>query len=190
MDNFDDFMSVTEPAMRTGSYVTGNLLCWGTATSGNIQVFENNFYSPQSSGFMPFENVWDKDSRNECCGYFKPYSWGLQGQIGDQYAMDEDGNSNLVIGLQIAFKEREHKKATSKTFADYINYLGQYANMPSESFSSTTENLFSSEALMSWEESLRTDNRFKFYVDGTVIEDPNDKRRVIFKTNARIEAEG
>ena len=190
MDNFDDFMSVTEPAMRTGSYVTGNLFCWGTATSGNMQVFETNFYSPQSFGFMPFENVWDKDSRNECCGYFKPYAWGLQGQIGDQYAMDEDGNSNLVIGLQIAFKEREHKKATSKTFADYINYLGQYANMPSESFSSTTENLFSSESLMSWEETLRTDNRFKFYVDGTVIEDPNDKRRVIFKTNARIEAEG
>lgn len=190
MDNFDDFMSVTEPAMRTGSYVTGNLFCWGTATSGNMQVFETNFYSPQSFGFMPFENVWDKDSRNECCGYFKPYAWGLQGQIGDQYAMDEYGNSNLVIGLQIAFKEREHKKATSKTFADYINYLGQYANMPSESFSSTTENLFSSEALMNWEEVLRTDNRFKFYVDGTVIEDPNDKRRVIFKTNARIEAEG
>ena len=190
MDNFDDFMSVTEPAMRTGSYVTGNLFCWGTATSGNMQVFETNFYSPQSFGFMPFENVWDKDSRNECCGYFKPYAWGLQGQIGDQYAMDEDGNSNLAIGLQIAFKEREHKKATSKTFADYINYLGQYANMPSESFSSTTENLFSSESLMAWEESLRTDNRFKFYVDGTVIEDPNDKRRVIFKTNARIEAEG
>ena len=145
MDNFDDFMSVTEPAMRTGSYVTGNLFCWGTATSGNMQVFETNFYSPQSFGFMPFENVWDKDSRNECCGYFKPYAWGLQGQIGDQYAMDEDGNSNL---------------------------------------------LFSSESLMSWEETLRTDNRFKFYVDGTVIEDPNDKRRVIFKTNARIEAEG
>lgn len=190
MDNFDDFMSVTEPAMRTGSYVTGNLFCWGTATSGNMQVFETNFYSPQSFGFMPFENVWDKDSRNECCGYFKPYAWGLQGQIGDQYAMDEDGNSNLVIGLQIAFKEREHKKATSKTFADYINYLGQYANMPSESFSSTTENIFSSENLMAWEERLRTDNQFKFYVDGNLIEDPNDVRKVIFKTNARIAAEG
>ena len=190
MDNFDDFMSVTEPAMRTGSYVTGNLFCWGTATSGNMQVFETNFYSPQSFGFMPFENVWDKDSRNETCGYFKPYAWGLQGQLEDQYAMDEDGNSNLAIGLRIAFAEREHKKKTAKTFADYINYLGQYANMPSESFSSTTENLFSSEQLMAWEERLRTDNQFKFYVDGQMIEDPNDSRRVIFKTNARIEAEG
>ena len=104
--------------------------------------------------------------------------------------MDADGNSDLNIGLRIAFKEREHKKSTAKTFADYINYLGQYANMPSESFSSTTENIFSSEGLMLWEERLRTDNSFKIYVDGMVMENPKDAREVIFKTNARIEAEG
>ena len=190
MDNFDEFMNVTEPAMRTGSYVTGNLFCWGTATSGNMQTFEQNFYSPAAFHFMPFENVWDKDSRNEVCGYFKPYCWGLQGQIGDQYGLDEDGNSNLNIGLRIAFKEREDKKANAKTFADYINYLGQYANMPSESFSSTTENLFSSENLMTWEEQLRTNNQYKFYVDGTVIEDSSSPYGVAFKPNARIEAEG
>ena len=190
MDNFDDFMSVTEPAMRTGSYVTGNLFCWGTATSGNMQVFETNFYSPQSFGFMPFENVWDKDSRNEVCGYFKPYCWGLQGQIGDAYGLDEDGNSNIEIGLRISFKERQKKKETAKTFADYINYLGQYANMPSESFSSTTENLFSSEKLMAWEEQLRTNNQYKFYVDGTIVEDTTAPYGVRFKSNARIEAEG
>ena len=190
MDNFDSFMSVTEPAMRTGAYVTGNLVCWGTATSGNMQIFEQNFYSPNSFHFMPFENVWDKDSRNEVCGYFKPYAWGLQGQIGDQYAMDADGNSNLELGLKISHIEREHKKRTAKTFADYINYLGQYANMPSESFSSTTENLFSSEKLLAWEERLRTDNSYKIYVDGMIIENPKDAREVIFKTNARYEAEG
>ena len=44
MDNFDDFMNVTEPAMRTGAYTTGMLCAWGTATSGNMQVFEQNFY--------------------------------------------------------------------------------------------------------------------------------------------------
>lgn len=187
MENFDDFMSVTEPAMRTGSYVTGNLFCWGTATSGNMQVFEQNFYSPKSFNFMPFENVWDKDCRNELCGYFKSYAWGLQGQIGGKFAMDEDGNSDLETGVRIAFKEREDKKANSKTFADYINYLGQYALMPAESFSSATENLFSSEELLAWEERLRTDNSFKFYVDGTLIE-VNGK--VEFKTNAKIEAEG
>ena len=187
MENFDDFMAVTEPAMRTGSYVTGNLCCWGTATSGNMQVFEQNFYSPKAFNFMPFENVWDKDCRNEICGYFKPYCWGLQGQIGDRYAMDEDGNSDLELGIRIAYNERQKKKNTAKTFADYINYLGQYALMPAESFSSATENLFSSEELLAWEERLRTDNSFKFYVDGWLF-DINGK--IEFKTNARIEAEG
>lgn len=190
MDNFDDFMTVTEPAMKTGSYVTGNMCCWGTATSGNMQIFEQNFYSPSSFNFMPFENVWDKDSRNEVCGYFKPYCWGLQGQIGDSFGLDENGNSDLEIGLKISFKERKKKKDTAKTFADYINYLGQFANMPSESFSSTTENLFSSEKLMAWEEQLRTNTQYKFYVDGMVFEDKNTQSGVIFKPNARLEAEG
>ena len=187
MENFDDFMAVTEPAMRTGSYVTGNLTCWGTATSGNMQVFEQNFYSPKSFHFMPFENVWDKDSRNEICGYFKAYAWGLQGQLGDKFAMDKDGNSDLETGLRIAYNERIIKKQTAKTFADYINYLGQYALMPAESFSSATENIFSSEELLAWEERLRTDNSFKFYVDGWLFE---NNGKVEFKTNARIEAEG
>lgn len=187
MENFDEFMSVTEPAMRTGSYVTGNLCCWGTATAGNMQVFEQNFYAPNAFNFMPFENVWDKDSRNEICGYFKPYPWGLQGELNEEYAMDDDGNSNLELALRIAFKEREHKKKSAKTFADYINYLGQYAIMPCESFSSATENLFSSEELLAWEERLRTDNSLKFYSDGWLFEKDGN---IEFKTNARIEAEG
>lgn len=188
MDNFDEFMNVTEPAMRTGSYTTGNLCAWGTATSGNMQIFEQNFYSPQAFNFMPFENVWDKDMRNEVCGYFKSYCWGLQGRIGDKIAMDADGNSDIEVGIRIALRERKIKKEKAKTFADYINYLGQYALMPSESFSSATENLFSSEELMEWEEKLRVDNAYKFYVDGILYED--NKGGVEFKTNARIEKEG
>ena len=188
MDNFDEFMNVTEPAMRTGSYTTGNLCAWGTATSGNMQIFEQNFYSPQSFNFMPFENVWDKDMRNEVCGYFKAYCWGLQGRLGDKVAMDSDGNSDIEVGIRIALRERRIKKEKAKTFADYINYLGQYALMPSESFSSATENLFSSEELMEWEEKLRVDNAYKFYVDGMLYED--NKGGVEFKTNARIEKEG
>lgn len=206
MDNFDEFMDVTEPAMKTGAYVTGCLMCWGTATAGNMQTFAVNFYDPRSRGFMPFVNVWDKDSRQELCGYFKAYAWGLQGEINGKKAMDKDGNSDIETGLRIAYKEREIKKGTSKTFADFINYLGQYANMPCESFNSTTENMFSSEELMAWEEKLRTDDSYKFYVDGCLFIDDvnifNDKSKkldafklsqttkVEFKSNARVQAEG
>ncbi len=102
MENFDKFMAVTEPAMRTGAYVTGTLMAWGTSTSGNMQVFEQNFYNPKAFGFMPFENVWDKDARNEICGFFKPYCWGLEGEINGVSGIDEFGNSNILVGLEIA----------------------------------------------------------------------------------------
>src|SRR5574344_1290372 len=43
---------------------------------------------------------------------------------------------------------------------------------------------------MAWEEQLRTNNQYKFYVDGTIIEDNTAPNGVRFKSNARIEAEG
>lgn len=187
MNNFDPFMEVTEPAMRTGAYTTGILKCWGTATSGDMSTFENNFYNPKAYHFMPFENVWDTDMRNEICGYFKPYCWGLQGEINGQYGVDKDGNSNIEISLKIAAKERIHKKETSKTYAEYINFLGQYALFPAESFSSATENIFSSEELTAWETRLRLEPDFRFYIDGQ-LERINDI--VSFKSNVRLAKEG
>lgn len=187
MENFDDFMTVTDPAMRTGSYVTGNLCCWGTATANNMQAFEKNFYNPDAYHFMAFENVWDKDSRNTKCGYFKSYVWGLQGKLEGKSALDKDGNSDMETAIRIAYRERHDRYEHRKTFADYINYLGQHAMYPSESFSSTTENIFSSPELMKWEERLRTDNSFNIYSDGQLIDLGN---KVEFKTNKRIKEEG
>lgn len=187
MDNFDEFMTVTEPALRTGAYVTGTLIAWGTATAGNMQVFEQNFYNPKAYNFMPFENVWDKDCRNEVCGFFKAYCWGLQGEVQGVKGVDKWGNSNIPVGLEISAKERLKKKENSKTYAEYINYLGQYANMPCESFSSTTENIFSSEELSAWEDRLRVDTDLKFYVDGE-FEEINGK--VTFVSNKQILSRG
>lgn len=188
MDNFDEFMNVTEPAMRTGAYTTGMLCAWGTATSGNMQAFEQNFYDVKGFNFMPFENVWDRDCRNETCGFFKPYCWGLQGEINGVAGVDKDGNSNILVGLEIARRERLKKKESVKKYSDYINYLGQYANFPAESFSSASENIFSSEELSAWEDRLRVDNDLHFYVDGMLELD--DTGNVQFKSNARLHSEG
>ena len=187
MDNFDDFMTVTEPALRTGAYTTGFLVAWGTATAGNMQTFEQNFYNPKAHNFMPFENVWDEDCRDEVCGYFKPYCWGLQGEVDGKKGLDKDGNSDIEIGLTISQIEREDKRINAKTYADYINYLGQYANMPCESFSSTTENIFSSEILTAWEERLRVDSDLHFYVDGGFVEEGKEVR---FISNNQLAAKG
>lgn len=187
MQNFDDFMNVTEPTMTVGTRTTGTLMAWGTATAANMQIFEQNFYNPRAFNFMPFENVWDNDARNEVCGFFKSYAWGLEGEIDGVKGFDEDGNSNLRIGLKLAARERVEKKKTAKTFAEYLNYLGQRALFPAESFSSASENIFSSEALNKFEDKLRVDNSYKFYTDGELFEDGTKK--IYFKSNARIRIE-
>lgn len=187
MQNFDDFMNVTEPTMTVGTRTTGTLMAWGTATAANMQIFEQNFYNPRAFNFMPFENVWDNDARNEVCGFFKSYAWGLEGEIDGVKGFDEDGNSNLRIGLQLSARERVEKKKTAKTFAEYLNYLGQRALFPAESFSSASENIFSSEALNKFEDKLRIDNSYKFYTDGELFEDGTKK--IYFKSNARIRIE-
>lgn len=187
MQNFDDFMNVTEPTMTVGTRTTGTLMAWGTATAANMQIFEQNFYNPRAFNFMPFENVWDNDARNEVCGFFKSYAWGLEGEIDGVKGFDEDGNSNLRIGLKLAARERIKKKETAKTFSEYLNYLGQRALFPVESFSSASENIFSSEALNKFEDKLRVDNSYKFYTDGELFEDGTKK--IYFKSNARIRIE-
>lgn len=187
MQNFDEFMNVTEPTMTVGTRTTGTLMAWGTATAANMQIFEQNFYNPRAFGFMAFENVFDNDARNEVCGFFKSYAWGLEGEIDGVKGFDEDGNSNLRIGLKLAARERIEKKKTAKTFAEYLNYLGQRALFPAESFSSANENIFSSEALNKFEDKLRIDNSYKFYTDGELFEDGT--RKIYFKSNARIRIE-
>lgn len=187
MQNFDEFMNVTEPTMTVGTRTTGTLMAWGTATAANMQIFEQNFYNPRAFGFMAFENVFDNDARNEVCGFFKSYAWGLEGEIDGVKGFDENGNSNLRIGLKLAARERIEKKKTAKTFAEYLNYLGQRALFPAESFSSASENIFSSEALNKFEDKLRVDNSYKFYTDGELFEDGTKK--IYFKSNARIRIE-
>lgn len=187
MQNFDEFMNVTEPTMTVGTRTTGTLMAWGTATAANMQIFEQNFYNPRAFGFMAFENVFDNDARNEVCGFFKSYAWGLEGEIDGVKGFDENGNSNLRIGLQLAARERIEKKKTAKTFAEYLNYLGQRALFPAESFSSASENIFSSEALNKFEDKLKVDNSYKFYTDGELFEDGTKK--IYFKSNARIRIE-
>ena len=187
MQNFDDFMNVTEPTTTVGTRTTGTLMAWGTATAANMQIFEQNFYNPRAFNFMAFENVWDNDARNEVCGFFKSYAWGLEGEIDGVKGFDEDGNSNLRIGLKLAARERIKKKETAKTFSEYLNYLGQRALFPAESFSSASENIFSSEALNKFEDKLRVDNSYKFYTDGELFED--GLKKIYFKSNARIKIE-
>lgn len=187
---FDKFMEVTEPTTRTGSIMTGFIVGWGTGGSedGNWEVFESNFYNPGGFKFMPFENVWDKDSRDRVCGYYKPYIDSLQGFTSDgRAALDKDGNTDYYVAMEISREERLRHKATAKTLHQHIIYCGQYSNSPSESFSSTTDNMFASEALTDHINNVRHNSDFKFYTDGMPAMINGEMR---FKSNIKLLDEG
>jgi len=188
---FDAFMGVTEPTTRTGSITTGLITAWGTggATEGDWALFERNFYSPKSHNFMPFENIWDKDSRNNVCGFFKPYIDSLQGFTDDGRAsIDEDGNTNYEVAYEISVAERKKNKDNSKSISEHLLFCGQYANMPSESFNASSDNMFSSEKLTAHINKVKNNPDYKFYTDGIIEEITQDK--VKFISNEKLFSEG
>ena len=189
--NFNAFMNVTEPTIRTGAISTGMIVAFGTGGSkeGKWEVFEANFYNPGGAyRFMPFENIFDKDSRHSTCGYFKPYVESLQGYLEDGTpSMDAHGNTDYDVAAQILTKERADAKRDAKTPQDYITYCGQYANMPSESFGSTNENMFTSPELLLHIDKLKYDPTYSFYTDGMPV---SGDKGIVFKSNARLDSDG
>jgi len=185
MKNFDEFMTQTEPTTRTGAFLTGHITAFGTVNSSNEtnELFEKNFKNPKSWHFMPFENVWDDNSRHLTCGFFKPFWWGLEGIHEGTFAMDTNGNSNFDIAKEVVRIERRDKWENKKTLKDYVDYCGQYANNPEEAFSNATENIFSSVALDNQIKRLKNDESLRFYRDGQIIETDG---KVELVTNERL----
>jgi hypothetical protein len=174
-------LGVTEPTTRTGAFMTGQIIGFGTGGSkaGNWQEFEDWFYNPASFNAMCFENVWDENSRHTMCGFYKPYWWGLQGVLDGTFAMDKHGNSDWETAITISEKERTHSKLV-KSQEEYIVYCAMYSNSPSESFSASTENIFTSVELNQWIDVLKHDPKIRFYRDGWLT---TEYDRVVFKTN-------
>lgn len=186
--NFDEFMNVTEPTTRAGSVTTGLISAWGTGGSkeGKWIVFERNFYNPEGFKFMCFENVWDDNSRHKVCGFFKPYVESLQAyDANGTPSMDIDGNTNYYLAEEISNAERDKYKNKVKNEQKYILYCGQYANKPSEAFSSTTENMFSSVALIKHVDDVKHNPEYNTYVDG-ILEEDFEKDEVRFLPNSKI----
>lgn len=195
LSNFPNLLKtldVSEPTTRSGAFKTGMITGFGTGGSreGNWIQFESIFYNPRGSyNFMPFENVWDKDSREKVCGFFKPYWWGLEGiDEHGNYAMDEHGNSNYDVAMRISDAERLKVKEENPSEETFGIYCAQYANYPGESFSSGIENMFSSADLNAHINNIRNNPDYKFYRDGMLVLD--DKGVLTFKPNEELKTEG
>jgi len=184
--NFTDFMTMTNPTTTTGAFKTGVISAFGTGGTkeGNWQEFEKHFLDPNNMDFMPFENVWDENSRNEVTGFFLPYWWGLEGtDENDEWSIDIDGNTNYNIALNVSNYERAIKLQRVGLTSDYISYVSQFCNRAGEAFNSGSEKILSSLELKEHINDLKTNSDYKYYMDGTVI---TTKLGVAFKTNAQL----
>jgi len=190
--NFDAFMEVTEPTTTAGAFKTGMIIGFGTGGSkeGNWQAFKNWYLNPALYDAMPFANIWDDNARTKKVGFYKPYIQNLQG-FDDRgvSGIDQYGNPNYVASIRIYRKERQAKKDNPDTSnSAYLRYCGQRSNSPTESFTISSDNTFSSEGLTAHYKRLLVDDSLKFYRDGWVDRDANGK--AVFKTNAQLNSEG
>lgn len=195
-DNFDDFMTQSNPTLRTGSYVTGKLTGFGTINSNNTsrEAFSANFFNPARWSFMPFENVWDANKRHTVCGYYKPFWWGLEGTWNGQSVMDKDGNTDYHLAIKLVEEEQKATWENFDTLKEFADYIGQYGNRPNDSFGASFNNIFVSEGLINHiNEVEKTKDYIATWRDGkyeNILDDRGKIKEVKFITNEQLYQEG
>jgi hypothetical protein len=165
--------------IEAGAEKTGVLNIYGTAGAKDAdwEAFAKVHKNPYSYNMMPFEDVWDRESRHLVCGFFHPQILNLEPFV------DEDGNSQLMKSLEYDTKDKEEARH-SKSLTNYLAYVAQRANSPDDAFSIGIENLFSSAELNLHVLRVMGDPDLKFYRDGQYVE---DKDSVTFITNKELE---
>jgi len=181
--NLQEFLNATMSSTEVGFGRVGTIRCYGTAGSKSVnwQPFANAFYNPHSNAMMPFENVWDFNARHTLCGFFHPQVLNAEPFI------DADGNSDFIAAYEydIVLKEKAYK---DKSETDYLQFVAERANMPSEAFGTNTENLFSSAALNLHIKNVASNPELKFWRDGMITR--NKEGLAIFRTNQEMTLNG
>ncbi len=180
--NLRESLGVTLSAAEVGDDNIGVVHVYGTGgvKDADWEGFSDVFYNPNAWGMIPMENIWDHDARMSTCGFFHPQVWDCEPYI------DEHGNSLLEEAYEADKKHKELAKKESPT-AQYIVFVGQRANSPEEAFKRGGENIFSSPELTIHYQNVLTNNSYKYWRDGMIIETGDG---VEFRTNKQLETEG
>lgn len=178
LKNLRKALNVTMSSTEVGAGNVGTIRAYGTAGTKNANWadFAYCFYNPNAYQMMPFENVWDNNSRHAACGFFHPQVWNMEP------FMDKDGNSLLMDAYEYDLINKENA-AKNMTISDYLIYVGQRANSPEEAFKNATENIFSSPELDAHVNNVRYNPEYKYYRDGMLVD--TDKG-LVFKTNKEM----
>lgn len=181
--NLKKAVQVTLSSTEAGAVQTGTIRVYGTGGTeeADWEPFAQIYYNPRAYSMMPFENIYDPNSRTQTCGFFHPQILNYEPYI------DKWGNSLLVKAFK-ADKEDKLNKEQDLTISEYIIYVGQRANTPAEAFKLGTENIFSSVELTDHYSRLLANSANIKYRDG-ILEEKEDKE-VTFITHEELKAIG
>lgn len=131
-------VEATEAATTAGAYIVGQMVIFGTGgdMESGTTGFADIFYTPKQRGFMPFVNIWDKDSTTTSCGFFHPTYWNMDGFYDDQ------GNTDIDGALKWEENKREEIIKNSTSSSTINQRLQEFPTCPSEAFLTVSTNGF------------------------------------------------
>ena len=180
--NLQEVLNVTLSSTEAGELNTGTIRIYGTGgvKEADYKAFSDCFFNPSVNNMMAFENIWDTNSRTTTCGFFHPQIWNYEPYI-------LHGNSLVEAAYEVDLIKKEDA-AKNKNVSDWITYVGQRANSPSEAFRTGGENIFSSPELSNHLSKLKADSSLRYWRDGQLVR--NSSGILEFKTNQQLLSEG
>ena len=137
--NLKDSYMATEPTLKAGKFITGQIIIFGTGgdMEGGTVDFAEMFYDPATYNLMPFTNTWDENAENTKCGFFHPIYWNMDGFY------DKQGNSLKQDAINYELAEREKILTNSSNGTGVIQRrVQEYPIRPSEAFLTVSTNDF------------------------------------------------
>lgn len=182
-NNLIETLLVNEASLREGGESVGDKDIFGTGGTkdANWANFKSIYYSPRSHNCMQFANVWDDNSIDKEAGFFFP------NVLFYNPCVDEDGNSQVIDAYYNDIAKKRQAALDLKP-SDFILFLGQSANKPSEAFYTTVDNMFTSDTLNNQLMIMSIKNSELQYQDGQI--GITDNKTVQFKSNLILKAEG
>ncbi len=136
--NLKDAYNAIYPALTGGSYITGQIIIFGTGgdmSSGTVD-YADMFYNPTAYRLMPFVNIWDENGQDSVCGFFHPVTWNLEGYY------DVQGNSDIAGATEWENDRRQTLLEESSSSVTLQKHVQEYPFCPSEAFLTVSRNNF------------------------------------------------
>ena len=136
--NLKDAYNAIYPALTAGSYLTGQIIIFGTGgdmESGTVD-YADMFYNPTAYRMMPFVNIWDENAENTVCGFFHPVIWNMEGFY------DSQGNSDIEGATEYEMDRRKQLLENSSSSSLLQKHVQEYPFCPAEAFLTVSTNNF------------------------------------------------